>query len=340
MPRRCTGGSPTARSARVDSRRVRSFVAESIDDLMNESLAALFDHGEHIEPSRGPARELRGMRLELTNPRVRLSRSHARGKPFSCLGELAWYLAGSADAAFIEFYVKKYRDEAEADGSVHAAYGTRLFAEQRRMMTAIDILSSKRDSRRAVVPLLDAADLVRSTRHVPCTSTLQFFLRGGEVDLVVSMRSNDAYLGLPHDVFAFTMLQEMVARSVSAELGTYIHVAGSLHLYDEHEEAARRFLSEGFTVPKPMPSMPTGDPWPAAAKFVEAEKTIRFGGQVDFAVIESPYWADLVRLLALFALTKNPGNQTEIARLRGGIHSHDVYDVFLNDRFGVPGAPT
>jgi thymidylate synthase len=319
---------------------VGSFAAESIDDLMHDALSALLDGGQATNPTRGPARELRGVRLELTNPRVRLSRSLARGKPFSCLGELVWYLAGSGDAEHIEFYVRKYRDEAEPDGTVHAAYGTRLFADSGRLATAIATLRSKRDSRQAVVPLLDADDLLRRSGHVPCTSTLQFFLRDGLLDLVVSMRSNDAYLGLPHDVFAFTMLQEIVARSVDAELGTYVHMAGSLHLYDEHVESARSFLDEGFTVPKAMPPMPSGDPWPEVARLVEAERAIRLDGPIDFSAFGSPYWADLARLLKLFALTKKDASDGEIARIRSEMHSHDVYDVFLNDRFGVSGDRT
>lgn len=316
---------------------VGSFAGESIDDLMHDALTALLERGQATNPTRGPARELRGVRLELTNPRVRLSRSFARGKPFSCLGELVWYLAGSGDAEHIEFYVRKYREEAEPDGSVHAAYGTRLFADAGRLATAIATLRSKRDSRQAVVPLLDAADLLRQGGHVPCTSTLQFFLREGVVDVVTSMRSNDAYLGLPHDVFAFTMLQEIVARSVDAEVGTYIHMAGSLHLYDEHAESARSFLEEGFTVPKPMPPMPTADPWPDVTRLIEAERAVRIGTPVDFAMFSDPYWADLARLLNLFALTKKDANEAEIARIRDEMHNHDVYDVFLNDRFGVSG---
>lgn len=314
---------------------VTSFEAESIDDLMNDALAVLLDRGEATHPSRGRARELRGVRLELTNPRVRLSRSHARGKPFSCLGELVWYLAGSNDVEHVAFYVSKYRDEAEADGSVHAAYGTRLFAEPQRLAAAIDILRNKKDSRQAVVPLLDAADLVLTKGHVPCTSTLQFFLRDGLVDLAVSMRSNDAYLGLPHDVFAFTMLQEIVARSVDAEVGTYIHVAGSLHLYDEHEAGARAFLAEGFTTKKAMPPMAIGNPWPDVDNLVRVEKAIRHGELPDFSTIDSHYWADLARLLALFALKRRPDSEADIARLRGEIHGIDVYGVFLNDNFGL-----
>ena len=41
--------------------------------------------------------------------------------------------------------------------------------------------------------------------------------------MLTYMRSNDAYWGLPHDVFAFTMLQEILARSLTLELGTYKH---------------------------------------------------------------------------------------------------------------------
>ena len=313
-------------------------MAESIDDLMNESLTALLERGERIEPSRGPARELRGVRLELTNPRVRLSRSHRRGKPFSCLGELVWYLAGSGDLSHIEFYVPKYADEAEPDGSIHAAYGTRLFAEDRRAQAAIDTLKCKQDSRQAVIPLLDAADLVRGTGHVPCTSTLQFFLREGIVDLIVSMRSNDAYLGVPHDVFAFTMLQEIVARSVGAELGTYVHFAGSLHLYDEHDDSARHFLAEGHPLPTPMPPMPPGDPWAEIARLVAAEQDVRHGQPLDVSAFDNPYWADLARLLALFALSKDQ-RVDDIARLREEVQSLDVYGVFLKDRFGVEGPP-
>jgi thymidylate synthase len=37
--------------------------------------------------------------------------------------------------------------------------------------------------------------------------------------MVTTMRSNDAYLGLPHDVFCFTMLQEIIARSLGREIG-------------------------------------------------------------------------------------------------------------------------
>ena len=37
--------------------------------------------------------------------------------------------------------------------------------------------------------------------------------------LVVHMRSNDVFMGFPHDVFAFTMIQEILANDLGVKLG-------------------------------------------------------------------------------------------------------------------------
>src|ERR1043165_8344585 len=87
-------------------------------------------------------------------------------------------------------------------------------------------------SRKAVIQLFNAEDISEDHEDVPCTCTLQFLLRKAGLDLFVSMRSNDAYRGLPHDVFAFTMLQEILARDLGKPVGRYKHAAGSLHLYE------------------------------------------------------------------------------------------------------------
>jgi thymidylate synthase len=93
------------------------------------------------------------------------------------------------------------------------------------------------------------------------------------------MRSNDTYLGLPHDVFEFTMLQELVARSVGVEPGICRHMVGSLHLYDVDFTGAHRFLEEGFQSTKlVMPAMPMRDQWASVAEFRAAEETLRTQG--------------------------------------------------------------
>ena len=71
-------------------------------------------------------------------------------------------------------------------------------------------------------------------------------IREGKLSMITYMRSNDLYLGFPHDIFCFTLLQELVARSLSVGVGTYKHMVGSMHLYDQDAEDAQEFLDEGW----------------------------------------------------------------------------------------------
>ena len=77
----------------------------TLDDVMRCALQELLGRGEPVSPSKGDCRELRGVLLEITNPRARLSRSESRGQAFSCLGELCWYLSGANELEFIEYYI-------------------------------------------------------------------------------------------------------------------------------------------------------------------------------------------------------------------------------------------
>src|SRR5687768_603591 len=91
------------------------FTAATLDDAMREVIEAIQNNGVHITPSKGPARELIGVLIEITNPRARLSRTETRGRLFSCLGELCWYLAKADRADFISYYIPRYSEFAEGD---------------------------------------------------------------------------------------------------------------------------------------------------------------------------------------------------------------------------------
>ena len=204
----------------------------SLDDLMRQAIKYVLRRGTLIAPTKGEALDVTGVRLELTNPRARLSRSETRGRLFSCLGELCWYLAGTNEMDQIAYYIPQYRDYDE-NGRVHGGYGPRLRGpgNANQIDYVINRLKSGPDSRKAVIQIFDREDVVGHHLDVPCTCSLQFVVRDGYLHLVTYMRSNDLYLGMPHDVFAFTMIQELIARSLQVELGRYIHMVGSLHLY-------------------------------------------------------------------------------------------------------------
>jgi len=310
------------------------FAGKTLDDVVHAVIDEIARRGNRIHPSKGPADEITGIMLEISDPRARLSRTETRGRIFSALGELCWYLAASKNAEFISYYILNYRKLAE-DGEIFGGYGPRLLNWKgiNQVSRVVEILK-KPDSRQAVIQLFDALDLCAKHEDVPCTCTLQFMLRQGKLHLLVNMRSNDVHWGLPHDVFCFTMLQEIVARSVSAELGVYKHVVGSLHLYTKDAKAAKRFLSEGWqrTVPV-MPAMPLGNPWIPIAVLVELESAIRGSSTFDESKLDlvDAYWADLIRLLQVFAAKKRR-DLSAISALRGKMSS-DIYLPFIDRAF-------
>jgi len=312
----------------------RTFSAATLDDVMRYAIQALLQDGERVNATKGANVELRGVRLEITNPRARLSRTETRGKPFSCLGELCWYLAGTNRVDFIEYYIPKYK-ESDEDGVVYGGYGPRLLASRagNQIANVTNLLRAKPETRRAVIQLFDAIDIVEDHRDVPCTCTLQLLLRESALHMIVNMRSNDVVWGLPHDVFCFTMVQEIIASALGVELGTYTHLAGSLHLYDETRQAAESFIQEGWQPTTiQMPRMPAGDPWPAIDAFVKLEEIIRTTGPSltgDLDVLDL-YWADMVRLLQAFKCLKVKDLQA-LAKIRANI-TNAAYHPYIDNK--------
>lgn len=106
------------------------FSGKTLDDVMRMVVEEIDAHGNRIYPAKGGkdgAVELTGVLLELTNVRARLSRTETRGKPFSGLGELCWYLAKTNDVRFISYYLPRYKVYAEGD-EIFGGYGPRLFS--------------------------------------------------------------------------------------------------------------------------------------------------------------------------------------------------------------------
>lgn len=299
---------------------------------MRVAVQALQADGIHVDPTKGGCTEISAATFELTNPRARVSRSSTRGRLFSALGELCWYLSGSGRTEDIAYYVSYYRSLDE-QGVITGAYGPRLlsFDGVNQLDYVIHKLKSSPSSRKVVIQLFDHRDVVEHHPDVPCTCVLQYLLRNGRLSAITYMRSNDIFRGMPHDIFCFTMLQEIIARSVGAELGSYHHMVGSLHMYDDDAGKLDTFVAEGWQATnRMMPEMPAEDPWPGIGSLLHAERALRTGTQpdeVDFG--PEPYWADLGRLLGVYAVRNGPGEAIE--RLRSAMNS-DYYDCYIVDR--------
>lgn len=309
-------------------------VGDSLDDVLIELYERLLQEGTTNRGTRGGTLECLGVTLRIRQPRSRLSRSEDRGKPFSAIGELLWYLSGSDQLDFIKPYIRRYEDDA-VDGVLQGAYGPRLHRKNgciNQIENVADLLNRRPGSRRAVIQLFDAEDIATEKKEIPCTTTMQLHLRDDQLHMSTTMRSNDAYWGLPHDIFCFTMLQEMFACRLGVRLGTFIHHVGSMHIYDEYIEAAKRYTDEGHQKPNEMPEMPSGNPFELIPVLLDAEKRIR-GGESFKAedAIDDPYWADIVRLLQVHWARRR---HEDLSGLRSGF-SNAVYLPFVNERSPV-----
>jgi thymidylate synthase len=303
---------------------------ECLDDILRALYRDILDNGQENEPTKGPNKEIIGVRIILTNPLHRLSRSESRGKLFSCLGEFLWYLSGSNQLDQIEYYIPQYKKSSNDQITLRGAYGPRLVSQIDSIVT---LLRKKPATRQAVIQLFDKADLVDDNKDVPCTCSLQFFQRNRKLHLVSYLRSNDAVIGLPHDVFCFTLLQELVARKINVDLGSYWHVAGSMHIYKKYYKLASDYIEEGFQSQlQPMPPMPLGDPTRSLQELIKAERIIRCEKRQlnEEEIVElDEYWTTFRFMLEYFALDKAESNlkQSVLKQLQ-----NTVFKQFILDR--------
>lgn len=218
----------------------------SIDEIIIEANRLIDTYGVELNSRVGPSLECMGFQASLSNLRGNVVTIPDRKfDPCYACGELLWYLRGSDDVSIMTPYSKKYATFANERGKADGAYGRRMtgvpptvprdpFCNLAALNEAYEDLQSNPTSRRCVVSLWETMDLWRGqhgSKDVPCTLNLQFLLREGMLHLIVTMRSNDVWLGMPYDIFCFTMIQRLMAEALGVGYGKYIHQVGSLHRY-------------------------------------------------------------------------------------------------------------
>lgn len=157
------------------------------------------------------------------------------------VGELLWYLSGNPSLDAIRLYTSAW-DRMSDDGiTVNSNYGHRIqnavdenvYRQFDQLKMVEEMLAKDPASRQAVIHIKQPRDLVNfPSKDVNCTVCLQFLIREGKLYMTTYMRSNDLWMGFPNDVFQFTAIQIYLAMKLGCKLGTYTHIAGSLHLYE------------------------------------------------------------------------------------------------------------
>ncbi|MFC8291123.1 thymidylate synthase [Streptomyces sp. NPDC057242] len=248
-----------------------SLTADSIAELFVGAVA-LAKSGESVSPRAMATREVLDVHLRLTRPRARLLYSPPSRilNPAFAVAETVWILSGS-DEPWIFDYNTKLRQYAD-DGVLRGAYGPRMrkwAGTVDQLARVVEILKQDPDSRRALIQLYDPARDAAGHKDVPCTLGFRFYLRDGRLHMSTTMRGQDVWIGMPYDLFFYTVLHELVAGWIGAELGDFHHHVGSLHIYENHLAQAEELTSIVASVD--MPDLTT--PWEGFNALLHQVKT-------------------------------------------------------------------
>ena len=269
------------------------FKGNSIPSLYTKILSTILDEGIEVGPRGMKTKELSPVCIEVTNPRQRLF-GHPHRKEVSIFTyiEGLWILLGEATPDRVVHYVPAMANFVnEETGKFDGAYGPAIdLSKYNYIMTGANQLNQvylrlkeNPDTRQAVVIINNPFLHTLPTKDYPCTLSFQFLLRNNKLDMITTMRSQDAWLGLVYDTGEFQWFQEILAGWLGVELGRYIHIDGSFHLYERD--------------------------WAKAKEVVDNDSNFNIYNQAEVydARISKEEWNKILKTLALWETTCRTG---------------------------------
>ncbi|MEI7579986.1 MAG: thymidylate synthase [bacterium] len=163
------------------------------------------------------------------------------------VAEQIWFLMGNNDPAWLRPFTKIWDSFIEEDGKVTSyGYRWRKHFGRDQLGELIKHLKEKPTSRHGVVIAWDPTSdglTGKPRKNVPCLFAFTVNIIGNKVCLHNVVRSQDVFLGMPHDVPGFALLQMIIAQELGLEPGTYSHSISNAHFYADQYDAARELLT-------------------------------------------------------------------------------------------------
>lgn len=302
-------------------------------------------------------KEVLNYNLIISNPVQRLLTNSRRA--FNLPGAIArfvWMMAANNRLADIEFYwdykVSKFTDDGyTVPGS---SYGARMFNASPgldQIEAVIKRLKEDPSTRRAAVSIYHPIDAIRQSRDIPCTFGIFYHIREKKLISTVVMRSNNAFILLPYNIFEFSLLAEIIAKEVGVEMGHMYYNALSMHIYEEHYDLSKTIVDSKDELTNlqfpPMPFNP--EPMAEVKKLIRLEAKIRhisaglnnsnigewlkdvivLGKGEDNEIKLDEYWKQFYYLLLYFIVSKKTNDKEALKKVAALIT--DPYKKYLDE---------
>jgi thymidylate synthase len=168
--------------------------------------------------------------------------------------EMLWFLSGSQNTQLLKDHNVKIWDTWEnEEGIVGPLYGYQwrhwqidpatqhLYdgkTEIDQMAEVMKTLKYRPEARSHMVTAW-RPDHLKAMSIKPCHILLQFYLVKGELSLMLTQRSCDAYLGVPFNIAQYSLLVHMMAHQLGCTAKEFIWVGGDVHIYENHVEQVK-----------------------------------------------------------------------------------------------------
>ncbi len=154
-----------------------------------------------------------------------------------------------------EFVENIKNDEAFAKewGELGPVYGKqwRNFGGVDQLMDVVSRIKTNPNDRRMIVSAWNPPEIPRMALP-PCHLLFQFYVAQGKLSLQMYQRSCDTFLGVPFNIASYSLLLMMVSQVTGLVPGTFVHVYGDLHIYNNHFDQVKEQLSRE---PRKLPTM-------------------------------------------------------------------------------------
>lgn len=225
---------------------------DTMDAEWHRTIDLIRTHGRRVAPRGMPILELdhHTVAVDMRYPVLRCADRKLNYRFMAA--EALWIISGANDLASLAEHNPNMAKFSDDGVTLAGAYGPRIMSQ---IEYAVKKLVDDRDTRQATLTIWQPNPA--SSKDIPCTVAMDFKIRDEKLNLHVFMRSSDAWLGLPYDVFSFTSVAAKVLSKLNirtfpayATLGTLYLTAASSHLYEEHWDVP---VAQNATPCAPMP---------------------------------------------------------------------------------------
>lgn len=222
------------------------FICSYNFDRLLQTLARVLHGCNAVSPRDLETKEILNANMEIIHPCMCILANNYRKQNLAyLLAELKWYLSGQKQILpLVSLLAKQWGNIVDDHGETNSAYGWQLFTQTisggkgTQYQYILDKLCRDPSTRQAVVNIHQITNKLIE-KDVPCTLTIQYFIRSNKIHSVANMRSCDLIWGLCNDVPFFSLLmfklrQDLMAQGKTYGIGSLYINAGSLHVYGRH----------------------------------------------------------------------------------------------------------